>query len=240
MATPGPELYSKQVSDFIKQAPDSTSMYNFAFGTLPSSNFSKTDPTKQLLLGQTPLPGSREFIDIQRIPKNPGGAPRQCFDACGNAQNLSTLIDTVQQSRVMSDPVNRGLLYSLFASAQDFDYGISNLDIYKNPYSCKEIRAKNSDGTQNGDGRYVLNSDLPANSPSTPKSPSTSNGPSTSKSPSTSNGPSTSKSPSIESFESQYPKIYEKNPLYDPIVWFYFGSIGVILCFMTIRAGSRS
>jgi hypothetical protein len=180
MTTPG-----YNVSSYLDTKPTFDSALNYTIGPLQYTNFyykdpAAQDPAAQLLLGQPPLPGNKTFIDVQRNRvMSPGSAPapsiKQCYDASGNPHNLSVLIDTVQNN---SDP--KGLLYSLYASVQDFNNGISKIDASRNPYLCV-----NSPGSD----KYVLK----------------------------------------ESF-SQIEE-YEKNPLYDPIVWFYFCSVVLILCY---------
>lgn len=198
MSNPG---YSKNVSTYLDTNPDLNSALNYVLGPLQYTNFyykdpAVQDPKDQLVLGQPPLPGNRTFLDIKRLSKSPSGqnapngAPTQCYDASGNPHNLSVLIDTVQKNAGLS---NQGLLYSLYASAKDFDDGISSVDISSNPYLCKPVQVPISDdpNSPSSDVRYV---------------------------------------PLKEGFSE-----YEKNPLHDPIVWFYFASIAIILCAMILR-----
>ena len=240
MTTPG-----YNVSSYLDTKPTFDSALSYTLGPLQYTNFyykdpAIQDPAAQLLLGQPPLPGNRTFIDVQRnTVMSPGSAPspsiKQCYDASGKPHNLSVLIDTVQNN---SDP--KGLLYSLYASVQDFNNGISKIDASRNPYLCK-----NSPGS----AKYVLKESFSQDQEYQHYPPGNQEEYNSFKSRITERRGGVWKSEGfpmkgLESFRNPEdfeevgfgrpgvpPKEYEKNPLYDPIVWFYFCSVVLILCY---------
>jgi hypothetical protein len=126
----------------------------------------------EFIIGHTPaapnstiLPGNRYFLPIVDKKYDTNGnvkstANRKCYDSSGNQQELSVLIDNVQRTKVIGDSSYQGLFYSLYASLQDYEKGITNVDLSKNAYSCKPIKAYLDDSTKNrSETYYVLNSD---------------------------------------------------------------------------------
>jgi len=210
MQDSGPEKRAQDVSNFLSQNKDLDTALNTAIGPLQYTDYYvfNGDPKKQLLLGQTPAPGNRTFLDIQQTVRGPGGStnkvPKQCFDSSGNPHNLSVMINTVQ-------PENRGLLYSLFESAQELKNNTATIDVAKNSYECKPVKVPVSDIWKYPmtEERYVLKQEVKSS-------------------------PANSKEPFHQSRDAVFSE-YEKNPIHDPIVWFYFGSMIMIFAFMIYK-----
>jgi len=181
---PDPTTYSQSVSDYIKKTAgltdqsaiqyviDNSDDTNLGPGVASStiySNFYNTglDPTtyaSEFIMGHSDaavdseiLPGDRYMIPIKN--SNPG-SNKKCFDTSGAPHELSTIVDNVQRTNVVSDPSYQGLFYSLYSSVQDFNDGITNIDLKKNPYSCKPVSNYiNDTGLKSKDTYYILNSD---------------------------------------------------------------------------------
>lgn len=181
--------YSNLVSNYAKSnSDDDTIKYvlgknsdtNLGPGISSStvySNFYKKemDPTayaSEFILGHSPaavnsiiLPGDRYSLPVLDKKYDDQGrlitsTNKQCFDASGRSHNLSTIVDNVEKSSVLSDSSNQGLFYSLYASLQDYNNGISNIDLSKNSYLCKPITTYMDDtGRTKSTPVYILKSD---------------------------------------------------------------------------------
>jgi len=178
-----PLKYSTGISNYISNNKDKPSidLINYTLGTSGITTYSNfylpgKDPdmyAKELISGHSPaamkpsiLPGNRYFIDVKKptvdsnekmnLSKN-----QTCYDASGKPHNLSSLIDNIQKTKVITDSSNQGLLYSLYASLQDYDKGITNVDLSKNSHSCIPITAYiDGDGTAHKSGiNFVLSSE---------------------------------------------------------------------------------
>lgn len=176
-----PTTYSESVSTYLKSSPapatisavqyvlgdsrtpgiNSTDVYsNFYKRGLESSEYSSEFilGNSQAAVKQNILPGDRYFIPMLDI-KTPG-SKKKCYDESGVNHDLSTLIDNVNRTSVVKDSSNQGLFYSLYASLKDYEKGISNIDLSKNPYTCKPITAFMDDSeTKETEIKYVLKSD---------------------------------------------------------------------------------
>jgi hypothetical protein len=176
-----PTSYSESVSNYIDStpAPTSISAVQYVLGDLNTpgqkstdvySSFYKTglDPAvyaSEFVLGNSPaavnkniLPGNRYFLPV--LDGKTPGSKKKCYDESGDQHDLSMLIDNVNRTSIIKDSSNQGLLYSLYASVKDYEKGISNIDLKKNPYTCKPITAFMDDsGNKKTDTNYVLKSD---------------------------------------------------------------------------------
>jgi hypothetical protein len=176
-----PTSYSESVSNYLKStpAPTTTSAVQYVLGdsntpgpktTDVYSNFYKSGLDSsvypaEFILGNSPaavkqglLPGDRYFIPV--LDNKTPGSNKKCYDELGKEHNLSELIDNVNRTSIITDSSNRGLFYSLYASVKDYENGISNIDLKKNPYTCKPITAFMDDsGTKKTDPTYVLKSE---------------------------------------------------------------------------------
>jgi hypothetical protein len=176
-----PTSYSESVSNYIKSTPAPTNIsavqYVLGDSNTPGpkstdvyANFYKTglessDYQAEFVLGNSPaavnkniLPGNRYFIPV--LDNKTPGSNKKCYDESGDQHDLSMLIDNVNRTTVITDSSNRGLFYSLYASVKDYEKGISNIDLKKNPYTCKPITAFMDDsGSKKTDTNYVLKSD---------------------------------------------------------------------------------
>jgi hypothetical protein len=176
-----PTTYSESVSNYIKSSPAPTSIsavqYVLGDSNTPGpkstdvySSFYKTGLDSsvypaEFILGNSPaavkpniLPGDRYFIPV--LDGKTPGSNKKCYDTSGKEHDLSELIDNVNRTSIITDSSNRGLFYSLYASVKDYENGISNIDLKKNPYTCKPITAFMDDsGTKKTDPAYVLKSE---------------------------------------------------------------------------------
>jgi len=176
-----PTTYSESVSNYIKSSPApstiSTVQYVLGESNTPGpestnvySSFYKTglDPAEyasEFVLGNSPaalkqgiLPGNRYFLPV--MDNKTPGSTKKCYDESGNQHDLSMLIDNVNRTSIIKDSSNHGLFYSLYASIKDYEKGISNIGLKKNPYTCKPITAFMDDSnTKQTDPAYVLKSD---------------------------------------------------------------------------------
>lgn len=176
-----PTTYSESVSNYINSTPApstiSTVQYVLGESNTPGpkstdvySSFYKTvlDPAEyasEFVLGNSPaavkqgiLPGNRYFIPV--LDNKTPGSSKKCYDESGKEHDLSSLVDNVNHTSIITDSSNRGLFYSLYASIKDYENGISNIDLTKNPYTCKPITAFMDDsGTKKTDPAYILKSE---------------------------------------------------------------------------------
>jgi hypothetical protein len=176
-----PTSYSESVSNYIDSSPAPTTIsaikYVLGHSNTPGPNstdvyssFYKTglDPAvyaSEFVLGNSPaavnkniLPGNRYFLPV--LDGKTPGSNKKCYDESGNQHDLSMLIDNVNSTSIIKDSSNQGLFYSLYASVKDYEKGISNIDLKKNPYTCKPITAVMDDSkTKQTDTAYVLKSD---------------------------------------------------------------------------------
>jgi hypothetical protein len=179
-----PLTYANTLSNYIKSNPVPTDVSaiqyilgeshdgNLGPGVSPSTIYSNfynqgLDPTtyvSEFVLGHSSaalnpyiLPGDRYSLPILN---EKSGKNKQCFDASGKSHNLSSIIDNVEKTAILKDSSNQGLFYSLYASLQDYNNGISNIDISKNSYLCKPVTAYMDDtGKKKSTPIYVLKSD---------------------------------------------------------------------------------
>jgi hypothetical protein len=176
------------------------------------------------------------------------------------------LIDTVQNN---SDP--KGLLYSLYASVQDFNNGISKIDASRNPYLCNNSPGsakyvlKESFSQDQEYQQYPMGTQEKYNSFQSSIIPMMKDGVKTGITERQGGGKGLESFRNPEDFEEagfgrpwvppaeEFPmkrsgirkadsddrgglsKEYDKNPLYDPIVWFYFSSVVLILSLAIFR-----
>lgn len=176
-----PTTYSESVSNYIDStpAPTSISAVQYVLGDSNTPGPKSTDVysgfykqglesseySAEFILGNSPaavnkniLPGNRYFIPV--LDGKTPGSNKKCYDESGNQHDLSMLMDNVNRTTVIKDSSNQGLFYSLYASVKDYEKGISNIDLKKNPYTCKPITAFMDDsGTKKTDPAYVLKSD---------------------------------------------------------------------------------
>lgn len=151
----GPGVSSSTVySQFYKQGLDqSTYASEFILGHSPAA------------VNPYILPGDRYSLPILDKKYDAEGnmissTNKQCFDASGKSHNLSSIIDNVEKTTVLTDSPNQGLFHSLYASLKDYNNGISNIDLSKNSFLCKPITAYMDDtGTKKSTPVYVLKSD---------------------------------------------------------------------------------
>ena len=176
-----PTSYSESVSNYIDStpAPTSISAVQYVLGDSNTPGPKSTDVysgfykqglesseySAEFILGNSPaavnkniLPGNRYFLPV--LDGKTPGSNKKCYDESGNQHDLSMLIDNVNRTSIIKDSSNQGLFYSLYASVKDYEKGISNIDLKKNPYTCKPITAFMDDsGTKKTDPAYVLKSD---------------------------------------------------------------------------------
>jgi hypothetical protein len=176
---PDPISYSESVSNYIDSSPAPTTIsaiqYVLGDSNTPNSTdvysgfykqgLKSSEYPSEFIQGNSPaalkqgiLPGNRYFIPV--LDNNTPGSTKKCYDESGNQHDLSILIDNVNRTSIIKNSSNHGLFYSLYASVKDYEKGISNIDLKKNPYTCKPVTAVMDDSkTKQTDTAYVLKSD---------------------------------------------------------------------------------
>lgn len=181
-----PLTYSNDVSNYAKSSTThetiqyilgKSSDSNLAPGTTTYSQFYNQglDPSvyaSEFVLGHSPaavnpyiLPGDRYNLTILDKKYDSNGnmissTNKQCFDVSGKSHDLSSIIDNVNKTAVLRDSSNQGLFYSLYASLNDYNKGITNIDLSKNSYLCKPITTYMDDsGKKKTTPAYILTSD---------------------------------------------------------------------------------